>query len=347
MRSRGPAHRAWVILAGPVECSFQKMPRATQVSKSRDYVFTLNNYNDGDEDRLKQDNVSIDFITYGKEVGTMGTKHLQGFVQFKHPVSLRRCKDIIGTSSHVETRRGRVRDAILYCEKDGEVYRRGTPQRLQTSAESQQEKWKIILKLAEESRLDQIKEEYPSYYIRYFNIFRSLSTGTNDIIQNLENEWWYGPTGTGKSYTLWNQYPNHYQKELNKWWDNYLGEEVVAIEEWCPKNDVTASSLKIWADRYPFTGQIKGGTLKKIRPKKIIVLSNYSIEQCFQNEEDRGPIKRRFKEVYYALPFVPVRGLLAPCAPAAPPSSPRATYEGDGQLDENILNLDFLNNLLN
>ena len=34
-----------------------------------------------------------------------------------------------------------------------------------------------------------------------------------------------------------------------------------------------------------------------IRPEKLIVTSNYSPEQCFQNPEDIGPILRRFRVV--------------------------------------------------
>lgn len=98
-------------------------------------------------------------------------------------------------------------------------------------------------------------------------------------------------------------YPDHYAKELNKWWDGYEGQDVVAIEEWCPKNECTASFLKIWADRYPFPAQIKGGSLRQIRPKKVIVLSNYEMEQCFLSTEDLDPMKRRFKVVRFPLFF--------------------------------------------
>jgi RNA helicase. len=119
------------------------------------------------------------------------------------------------------------------------------------------------------------------------------------------HEWWYGPTGTGKSKSVWELYPNHYGKQLNKWWDGYEGEDVVVIEEWSPKNEVTGSFLKIWADRYPFNAEIKGATLKKIRPKKIIVTSNYTIEECFPTMQDCEPLKRRFKTVYFPQIFVP------------------------------------------
>ena len=86
---------------------------------------------------------------------------------------------------------------------------------------------------------------------------------------------------------------------LNKWWDGYDDQPVVIIEEWSPKNEVTASALKIWADRYPFTAQIKGGVLQKIRPTKLIVISNYRLNDCFPDSRDGDPIARRFKELEF------------------------------------------------
>jgi len=74
---------------------------------------------------------------------------------------------------------------------------------------------------------------------------------------------------------------------------------VVAIEEWSPKNECTGAYLKIWADRYPFTAQIKGGSLTKARPIKLIVLSNYSIEDCFPDARDYEPLKRRFTVIEF------------------------------------------------
>lgn len=271
----------------------------SEVSKSRDWVFTINNYNEDTIRSLKSHNGKFDYIIFGREVGAMGTPHLQGFCQFNNPVSFSKAKRDIGWNAHVESRKGSVSAAIEYCKKDGDFYSQGDPQRLSTSKDLQQSKWKQCIELAEQSNLNEIKLKYPSEYIRYFKTFCSLQKGSSTILSEISNEWWYGPTGTGKSMKAWQDYPDHYQKELNKWWDNYTGQEVVVIEEWCPKNECTASQLKIWSDRYPFTAQIKGGTLQRIRPKKIIITSNYTIDQCFTNVEDADPIKRRFTEIYF------------------------------------------------
>lgn len=203
------------------------------------------------------------------------------------------------TRAHVEPQRGTCNQAINYCKKDGQFVEWGQPPE-HGGGSTQRERWRTLIELAEQGNMQRIRDEFPSEYFRYHERIKSLRIRDSIPINGpLDHEWWYGPTGTGKSSTLWNMFPGHYAKELNKWWDGYNDEEVVAIEEWAPKNECTASFLKVWADRYPFPAQIKGGSLKKIRPRKIIVLSNYTIEQCFPALEDREPIKRRFKVVHF------------------------------------------------
>ena len=153
---------------------------------------------------------------------------------------------------------------------------------------------------AKSGELNKIEEEDPQLFVLHGVRLASLYAPiTMPLDGELLHEWWVGPSGTGKSRLLWELYPNHFAKALNKWWDRYRFEDVVAIEEWAAKNDCTASSLKKWADRYPFPGEIKGGVMQRLRPKKIIVLSNYTPQQCFLNNEDLEPILRRFTVIHF------------------------------------------------
>lgn len=265
----------------------------------KNWCFTLNNPTAWDElnEETIREHSDFEYMIIGNEVGACGTPHHQGFVSFKQPMRFSWLQELLDSRAHIEPRKGTVSQAIEYCKKDGNYQEWGTPPA--SASSNKKEMWRNIIRYAENNQLDIIKEDYPGMYLRYYEKLRSLVKIPRVILQHLENEWWVGPTGTGKSRRLWDEYPDHYQKELNKWWCGYRGEEVVAIEEWCPKNECTASSLKIWADRYPFTAQIKGGSMMNIRPKKIIVLSNYTIEQCFANSEDLEPIKRRFKVVHF------------------------------------------------
>ena len=62
-----------------------------------------------------------------------------------------------------------------------------------------------------------------------------LHTNKFEVLPKLDNEWHYGPTGTGKSHTVRGQYPDAYIKGNNIWWDGYQGQSVVIIEEMGPK----------------------------------------------------------------------------------------------------------------
>lgn len=272
------------------------MPRQPQDNKQHGFVFTVNNPTVDDMSDIERLKDQCSYITYGTEIGESGTPHWQGFVWYTDRVRSTAVRRVL-RRAFVEVARGTPEQAITYCHKDGVVFEHGDrpKQRL-----GERERWAWIVEQAEKGELEPIKCEYPGLYVRYYERLRGLCRRTGAILDGaLEHEWWVGPTGTGKSKRAWEQYPDHFQKELNKWWCGYSNEEVVVIEEWSPKNECTASALKIWADRYPFTGQVKGGNLMKIRPKKIIVTSNYTIDQCFPNKEDAEPIKRRFKTVHF------------------------------------------------
>jgi len=271
--------------------------------RSRAWCFTINNPTGWDTSDLENAIAQAQYLIKGNEVGENGTPHWQGYIYFKQRKSFSQIRQWL-PRAHLEKARGTHSQAIQYCKKDGNWQEWGT---MPVGPAGQKDKWKEVLQLARSGKLEEIEDKYPAIFLRYHSKLLGLHKPERPIIlDNLENEWWFGATGTGKSRTLWSLYPTHFQKSLNKWWDGYSGEDVVAIEEWSPKNECTSSQLKIWADRYPFCAEIKGGTLQKIRPKKIIVLSNYSIDDCFVNSQDLEPIKRRFKikeffSLYYLL----------------------------------------------
>lgn len=268
-------------------------------ARSRGYVFTINNptgWDDADLERLKEHSL---YLVYGKEKGENETLHYQGFVRFKHTKSFSRIKSFL-PRAHIERQRGTSSQAATYCKKDGDFKEFGTLP-ADNGKQSSHERWSQIIELAETGQLETIRKEHPHVYFMYSKRIEQLRKRDRDILSGtLQHEWWVGPTGSGKSSKLWDSYPAHYQKSLTKWWDGYDNEEVVALEEFDPEaGKYLGRYLKIWADRYPFSPEIKGGILKQIRPKKIIVLSNYTIEECFERSQDRLPILRRFKVVHF------------------------------------------------
>lgn len=277
-------------------------------SKYRAWVFTLNNYNDADERHIQETIGNLArYIVYGREIAPeTNTPHLQGYVYFD---SRRQRKGVsrLFPRAFLDVANGSAAQNRVYCTKGGDFFEKGDMpvDKLTASARggsANAERYKRAIDMARDGDLGGIRESDPQMFLLHGPRLESLyEPKTRPLEGDLLHEWWVGPSGTGKSKLLWELYPDHFPKKLNKWWDGYKHQDVVAIEEWAPKNDCTASALKTWADRYPFPGEIKGGCLHRLRPKKIIVLSNYTPQQCFLNSEDLEPILRRFTVIHFPI----------------------------------------------
>lgn len=263
------------------------------MSRSRNYCFTHNNYSNTD----LEDQIECKYIVYGKEVGDSGTPHLQGFISFKTEKSL---KQVIGLlpGSHVEKAIA-PKEAIAYCKKDGDFTERGKFSSSEEKGKGEKRRWKDIREASEQGRLDDIPEDIRFKNLDLIERHRQRALRARTLTDTEEiHEWYYGDSGTGKSRTAREQNPNAYLKLCNKWWCGYEDEDVVLIEDFDKKHEVLAHHMKIWGDRYPFLAEVKGGSMK-IRPKKLIVTSNYHPREIWSDPSDLNPILRRFKLVHF------------------------------------------------
>jgi hypothetical protein len=97
------------------------------------------------------------------------------------------------------------------------------------------------------------------------------------------------------------QYPNPYLKAQNKWWDGYEGQEVALLEDL--DTDCLGHYIKIWADRYACTGEVKGGTVP-LQFKTFVITSNYTPEQLFIKDPTMAAaVRRRFTFTHLLDPF--------------------------------------------
>lgn len=272
------------------------------MSRSRSFCFTLNNYSE--EEHQKIFSLPCNYLVLGKEVGTEGTPHLQGYIHFTLQKTESAVRKII-PRAHIEIAKGDALQNYNYCSKDGnfvEVGKRPLTKAEQgaAGAATQKEKWLDIKAKARSGRLDEIDPKiYVLHYRSLLSIAKDNSPMPDDAI-GTTGVWYWGESGTGKSRAARSENPGAYLKMCNKWWDGYQGEQVVIIEDFDKNHGVLGYHLKIWADRYAFPAEIKGGKIN-IRPLKIIVTSNYHPESIWECSNTLEPILRRFEIKLFSL----------------------------------------------
>lgn len=159
-------------------------------------------------------------------------------------------------------------------------------------------RWDKARELAKSGKLDEVDSDIYLRYNRTLKEIRKDHMPGLEPLPVLDNEWVYGPTGTGKTRTALALHPGAYLKPANKWWDGYAGEEVVIIDDFDKYHKSLGYELKIWGDHNPFIAETKGGAMK-IRPRKIIITSNYCPGDIWEDPQTVLPICRRFTLKYH------------------------------------------------
>jgi len=237
-----------------------------------------------------------DWCIFGREIcPSTGTPHWQGYIYLETIQRGAFMQKKIYGPTYIPAN-GNHEQNRVYCSKDENYIEFGTMPEERSSKETNQQIWENARIAAREGRMDDIP-----YYI-----YRQAHTSLNEEYllhapkpAKLDSHcglWLYGPPGTGKDHILEDMYPGHYEKIKDaKWWDGYRQDitETVIIKEVDREDRWLMGNLRRWADKYPFRCEIKG-RCAVIRPKLIVVVSNYKIEECVFEPSLLRALKERF-----------------------------------------------------
>lgn len=254
----------------------------------------------------------LSYCEFGREVcPTSERSHLQVFCCFYNPRSVSAVRQMF-SPRHVEPMRGRLEHNKRYCRKSGDYVTLGKAPATDTECgQMEKDRWVGYLKLAREGRFAEIP---PKVYITHDRAFQRVWRDFRPTPSRLEPEqlkcfWIYGPTGVGKSRVVWDRLESsgtdfYVKMANNKWWDGYADEESVYYEDFPKDGKYLSYHIKVICDIYPVRVEVKGGAMF-IRPKTIVVTSNFSIAEVFGdpfNDSDLKAIQRRFVEVHMTEP---------------------------------------------
>lgn len=263
--------------------------------RARAWCFTVNNYSVDDEKDLQAKSLALQrtYFVCGRETGSNGTPHLQGYVEFKNQVSLSTLKKKLHANAHFEKRMGTSKQASDYCKKDGNFVEFGEL----SQQGARNDLVAICQSIVEKKRpLSEIAAEAPNHWVRYHKGFTNLaSTIHHKPRTEMPKVFWiWGDSGSGKTRFAVGQHKDHYIKDLTQWWDGYDQNEAIIIDDFDIKEYKPGmKDLLRLLDRYQYQGQYKGGYVH-INSPYIYVTAIEHIDQMFPiHNKEHAQIRRR------------------------------------------------------
>lgn len=287
------------------------------MSRSRGYVFTINNWDEPRLELVKQHVIShAKYAIIGDEVGEHGTPHLQGYVYYGILKSFKWVVERLGEPrAHVESAKGSPSQNKDYCSKQSVLFEHGELPRQGRRSDLDEIRGRLD---RGDTEAEIAKDHFSTWCIfrRSFTAYKRLA---NPIVRSWKTVvvWIYGPTGTGKTRVVHELSTSQLGRKLQytceryhgssvedlrglyvasdvslQWCDGYEGQDIVLMDDY--RGEAPLSTLLRVLDRYPMSMPVKGG-FTDWAPKLLFITSNWTPRQAYSSkaQEELEPLYRR------------------------------------------------------
>lgn len=239
----------------------------SEMSQSQFWCLTLNNFSQDEFDKLisLDGNEMVRYYVFGREVGSSGTPHIQGYIEFKCKRTINQVKQVTSMRAHLEVRKSKDGLAAAnYCKKDGmydEFGEIGTGKR--TSKKEKIPLSELIVKaqnegltaLAEDEQIS--NSDFKGFLFRSTYLLKPTTQFEKPIVH-----WFFGSTGTGKTRKVMYEIGEQpfFNKMSGPWFDGYCGENIILIDDLREGGidfDVLLRLTGGYGNRFP----VKGGSV--------------------------------------------------------------------------------------
>jgi len=289
--------------AGPGPVRASRRPRGPY---QKNWLFTWNNFVDFDAPKAWP---NVTYLAYQHEVApTTGTHHLQGFVQFSKKMRVQALVKMAPIAWKAMTY-GDEQDVDDYvCKEESrfpgsEVVKRGVMVRKGQRTDMSE----VARAVISGKPLNLVCQENPDFAMRYskgLQFLRRYATPPKAVREDLVVKLYIGPTGTGKTHAAVLEHPACYIKGTDKWFDNYIGQDVVVFDDFMgAASKIGLAELLRLLDKYRYQVEVKGG-YEWLECTTLILTTNLHPRTWYKyegREESFNALMRRFTEVHLFL----------------------------------------------
>lgn len=254
------------------------------MARVRGWVFT--SFDTSDEAKLKIESIDYKYIVVGEEIcPETDRKHLQGYIYFQNARHFNAIKTLLPYGAHIEPAKGTAIQNKKYCSKELTIIENG-----EIPQQGKRNDLSIIRELIEDggNMRDCIATATSGQSIRVAKIILDYNEIERDWKPHVQ--WFYGPTGSGKTEEAKKQLyvegvKYWWSAKSLKWWQRYDGHENVLIDDFRGDFCTFHELLRI-LDRNPYTVEQKGGS-RQLLAKNIIITCPWRPEQVYRNCDEQ------------------------------------------------------------
>lgn len=225
-----------------------------------------------------------------------GRRHVQGYARFSSQLRISTLQGAM-PGGHFEIAKGKEEENIAYCTKqesrvDG-PWIHGEPAKPGKRTDIAKAREIVISGGGMRKVVDEVNSyqaiKCAEVILKYKEKPRSWKP---------EVRWYHGSTGSGKTRSAVEEFPDAYVTSRNlKWWEGYDAHDVVIVDDY-RKDFCTFHELLRLLDRYEFRIENKGGS-RQFLAKVIVVTCPWKPDVLYGNRsgEDIGQLMRRIDAV--------------------------------------------------
>lgn len=224
---------------------------------ARNWCYTLNNYTEDEVEEIYS--IECRYHICGREIGSEGTPHLQGYIEFSKVLRLSAVKKLI-PRGHWEQRRGSADEARRYCMKEGDYVETGEFKGKQGARSDLH----AVMDMVKENKSKlEIFEEQPAVVARYPRFVNDYVAARERAdtkeFRKVEVHVLWGQAGTGKTRIAHDLCPNIFTVSPGETFpfDGYDGETEILIDDFY--GQLKHHDMLRILDGHQFKVNVKGG----------------------------------------------------------------------------------------